>query len=73
MLIVEDVIQKASVKPRHLLEKEEELGPIEKRIQEQKQRVNPFKKSAVYSTTFEIRQRNREKEKAKQDRIENKR
>jgi hypothetical protein len=49
------------------------MSVIEKRIAEQKKRVNPFKKSAVVSTTWEVRESKRNKQKAKQDRVEGKR
>ncbi len=35
--------------------------------------MNPFKKSAVVSTTWEVRESKRNKQRAKQDRIEGKR
>lgn len=49
------------------------MSVIEKRIAEQKKRVNPFKKSAVVSTTWEVRESKRNRQKAKNDRIEGKR
>lgn len=46
---------------------------IEKRIAELKKRVNPFKKSAVVSTTWEVRESKRNRQKAKNERVEGKR
>ena len=59
-LIVQDVIQKEVYKPKHLIEQEQEqMTAIERRIAEQNKRVNPFKKSAVVSTTWEVRESKR--------------
>ena len=72
--VVEQVIEKKEDRSAQLKRKaEEELGVIEKRIAEQKQRVNPFKKSAVVATTWEVRQSKRDKGRAKQDRLDQKR
>ena len=59
-LIVQDVIQKEVYKPIYLIEQEQEqMTAIEWRIAEQNKRVNPFKKSAVVSTTWEVRESKR--------------
>lgn len=51
---------------------EQEMGAIEKRIAEQNKRVNPFKKSSIVATTWEVRQSKRDKGRNKQDRMDNK-
>ena len=68
-MIVEEVISKEHTQTQPSAE----LGPIEKRIMEQKQRVNPFKKSSVVSTTFEVRQSKRERKTNKAEREDKKR
>jgi len=65
-LIVQDVIQKEVYKPKHLIEQEQEqMTAIERRIAEQNKRVNPFKKSAVVSTTWEVRESKRNRQRGK--------
>ena len=49
------------------------MTAIEKRIAEQNKWVNPFKKSAVVSTTWEVRESKRNRQRAKSDRNEEKR
>ena len=49
------------------------MTAIEKRIAEQNMRINPFKKSAVVSTTWEVRESKRNRQKKKAEREENKR
>ena len=73
-MIVEGVIEKVSVKTQEVLPEggEQQLSAIELRIQEQKRKVNPFKKSAVVSTTFEVRQSKRNRKRAREDRDEKK-
>ena len=70
-MIVEKVFaEEATTQPK---QNEEEMSVIEKRIAEQKKRVNPFKKSAVVSTTWEVRESKRNRQKAKNERVEGKR